>query len=496
MSAIKAVPLGAPTAPPTLRAISQRRAFRPWNAWLAVVAVVLAGLLPDVAAAQTADPYYEFLMARRFEAQGNAQAALSALLRAEAADPTSAEIKAEIAAFHKRRQPPDRDASERAAKAALTIDPKNVEANRTLAELYAGRVDSGDRPMSPAMTEDARRAIQHLEVAIAGTPGTDANLQYLLGRLYLRNDEAGKAVQSLAKVVAQNPNSVQGLRSLAEAHAANGDLKAAIGTLAEVVEYVPGIARTLAEYQDKAGLYKEAAESYTMALASEPNSRDLKLRRIASLYSAKDFAGAAAFASDARRQHPEDLRFARLQGRALFEGGDRTGGLAVLESLARSSPRDTATHWTLVEIYSTIDRDADVERTLRQILDVEPSDKNALNHLGYLLAVRGERLDEAIKLVQQALAQDPNNGAYLDSLGWAYFRRGDLTEAQKYLVAAAQQMPKNSEVLDHLGDVHARRGNLAEAIAAWTRALDGDGADVDRGAIENKVQDARKKLTR
>jgi tetratricopeptide (TPR) repeat protein len=458
--------------------------------------VVFAGLLPGVAAAQTADPYYEFLMARRLEAQGNAQAALAALLRAEAADPASAEIKAEIAAFHLRKTPPDRDSSERAAQAALAIDAKNVEANRTLGYLYAGRVDAGDRPMSAAMTEDVRRAIQHLEVAIEGTPGTDPNLQYMLGRLYLRNSEAAKAVQSFAKVVAQNPNSVQGRRSLAEAHAANGDLKAAIVTLEEVVDYVPGVARLLAEFQDKAGLYKEAAESYSMALASEPTSRELKLRRIAALHSAKDFARAAAFASEGRRQHPEDLRFARFQGRALFEGGDRTGGLAVLESLARSFPRDTVTHWMLVEMYSSIDRDVDVERTLREILKIEPSDKNALNHLGYMLAVRGERLDEAIKLVQQALAQDPNNGAYLDSLGWAYFRRGDLNEAQKYLVAAAQQMPENSEVLDHLGDLHARRGNLDEAIAAWTRALNGDGADVDRGAIERKVQDARKKLTR
>jgi tetratricopeptide (TPR) repeat protein len=318
----------------------------------------------------------------------------------------------------------------------------------------------------------------------------------MLGRLYLRNNEPAKAVQSFARVVSQNPNSVQGLRSLAEAHAANGDLKAAITTLEEVVDYVPAVALLLAEFQDKAGLFKEAAESYSMALASAPNNRDVKLRRIAALYSAKDFTRAAAFASEGRRQHPDDPRFPRIQGRALFDGGERTAGIAVLESLVKTLPGDTPSHWTLVDMYSTTGRDADAERTLRQILKLEPSDKNALNHLGYLLAVRGERLDEAITLVQQALAQDPNNGAYLDSLGWAYFRRGDLNEAQKYLLAAAQQMPDNSEVQDHLGDLHARRGNLADAIAAWTRALSGDGADVDRAAIERKVQDARKKLTR
>jgi tetratricopeptide (TPR) repeat protein len=420
-----------------------------------------------VASAQTpADPYYEFLMARRFEAQGNTQAALSALLRAEAADPKSAEIKAEMAALHLRRTPPDRDAAERAAMAALAIDEQNVEANRTLGYLYAGRVDATDRPLTAPMAEDVRRAIRYMEVAVAGTPGTDPNLQSILGRLYMRNGEPAKAVQAFTRMVAQNPNSGNGRRALAEAYAASGDLKSAITTLEEVVDYVPGVARALAEYQDKAGLFKESVETYSMAIAVEPNNRDLKLRRIIALFSAKDYARAAAFASEGRKQHPDDPRFARLQGRALFDSGDRTAGIAVIESLARALPKDRDVQWTLVDMYSTTGRDADTERSLRQILDIEPSDKNALNHLGYLLAVRGERLDEAITLVRRALDQDPNNGAYMDSLGWAYFRRGDLVEAQKYLLAAAEQLPKNSEVLDHLGDLHARRGNLQDAIAA------------------------------
>jgi tetratricopeptide (TPR) repeat protein len=469
-------------------------ATRAVTSFLAVV--VLAGVIPGAASAQSADPYYEFLLARRLEAQGNAQGALAALRRAEVADPTSAEIKAEIAAFHFRQSTPDREAGEKAARAALAIDPKNAEANRALGYLYGGRADLSDRPLTPQAAEDIRRAIEHLELAAAGTPGVDANLQFSLGRLYLRNGDAAKAVQSFQRVVAQNPNSEQGLRLLATSHAAAGDLKAAIAVLNDVVEYLPRIARLLAEYQDKDGQFREAAESYSVALAVEPNNRELKLRRVVSLYSAKDFARAAAFAGEGRRQHPEDARFPRLQGRALFDAGERDAGIAVLESMVKSFPRDTAAHWTLVDMYSTIGRNTDTERSLRQILTIEPAEKNALNHLGYLLAERGEQPDEAISLVQRALAQDPNNGAYLDSLGWAYFRKGELNEAHKYLAAAAAQLPQNSEVLDHLGDVQARRGNLEDAIAAWTRALSGDGQDVDRAAIERKVQDARTKLTR
>ena len=124
----------------------------------------------------------------------------------------------------------------------------------------------------------------------------------------------------------------------------------------------------------------------------------------------------------------------------------------------------------------------------------EPANANALNYLGYMLADRGEQLDEAIRLVRRALDTDPDNGAYLDSLGWAHFRKGELDEAEKYSAAAAAKMPENSEVQDHLGDVHARQGRLSEAIAAWTRALKGDGQDVEKAEIEKKISNARSKM--
>jgi hypothetical protein len=84
--------------------------------------------------------------------------------------------------------------------------------------------------------------------------------------------------------------------------------------------------------------------------------------------------------------------------------------------------------------------------------------------------MRGDKLDEAVQLVRKALEAEPDNGAYLDSLGWAHFKRGDLAEAEKYLGAAAQRMPQNSEVQDHLGDVFSRSGRVDEAIAAWNNA--------------------------
>jgi tetratricopeptide (TPR) repeat protein len=166
----------------------------------------------------------------------------------------------------------------------------------------------------------------------------------------------------------------------------------------------------------------------------------------------------------------------------------------VLESAVKSFPKDTATMFALADVYADAGRGMDAERMLRQVLAAEPANANALNYLGYMLAVRGEQLDEAIRLVRRALDTDPDNGAYLDSLGWAHFRKGDLDEAEKYLAAAAAKMPENSEVQDHLGDLLARRGRLSDAIAAWTRALKGDGQDVEREAIEKKISNAKGKM--
>jgi tetratricopeptide (TPR) repeat protein len=464
----------------------------------ATVGALLAGSLPGAAFAQqgSSTAYYEFMMARRLETAGKPDAALAALERAAAADPTSAEIKAEIASLHLRRTPPNREAGEKAAKEALTLDEKNVEANRTLGYLYANAVDTRARPMSAQMATYLKDAITHLERAQGGTIGTDANLLYMLGGLYVANNEPQKAIQALTRVVAQNPNNPQGRRRLAEAYAAAGDLKGAIGVLEEVVEEVPNIANDLGRYQEQAGMLREAAASYTIALAAQPNNRGLKFDRVKVLYQAGEYSQAAAFAGEARKQHPEDLRFVQLQARALFDAGDRSAAIALAESTARAFPKESTAQIALVDLYQDAGRTGDAERILRQVLVADPSNANALNTLGYLLAVRGEQLDEAISLVRRALDTDPNNGAYLDSLGWAYFRRGNLAEAQKYLSAAAERMPDNSEVLDHLGDLRARQGQLQEAITAWTRALAGDGGGIDRDAVERKVQDARRKLAR
>lgn len=457
---------------------------------------LLAAALPAVASAQAGrDPYFEFLIARRLEASGDNAGALAALERAAAADPSSAEVRAEIAAFELRRN--RRDEAERAAKAALALNDSNVQAHRVLGLLYAAYVEASTPRTPPAEVAGyARDAVDHLERAVADPTGaTDISLHFALGRLYAREGAVEKAIQSFTRVVNQNPGSLQGRLSLAQAYVAARDLDKAIALLDEVVDDEPRVAPTLAQYQEQAGRLEEALQSYTKALAVLPESRELKFRRLAVLFNLEDYDQAAAFAAEAQAQHPDDLRFAQLQGRALFESGNRDQAFQVLESAVRSHPNDADTQFALVGLYKDGGREPDAERLLREMLTAEPKNAPALNYLGYLLADRGQQLDEAISLVQRALDLDPDNPSYLDSLGWAHFRRGNMDQAEKYLAPAAQRLPHNSVIQDHLGDVLARRGRWQDATIAWMRALDGDGEDINRDVIQKKIDEARTKVS-
>ena len=490
--------------------------------------LLAAFLVPGPAAsAQEVDPYLEFLLARRLEEEGDAAGAQAALERAAAADPESAEIRAELAALHLRQN--DAGAAEKAAREALARDAGNVEAHRVLGLLFSAYAESAAESGRQSRTSEfVTQAIGHLE-KVAATPGgaTDINVQYNLGRLHLRNGNAGQAIERLTQVVEQNPYSIQARLSLAQAFAAADRHGEAAETLEPAVEDEPRLASTLAQYYERAGKPKEAADAYARALAANPNdlrallalgrdqaqageydkaidtlARAQKLvpndpgiaAFLAQTYlQAKRYQEAAVFSAAAQTQYPGDLRFTRLHARALFETGAASRALAIMEAAVRAHPDDSGVYLSMADLYTDAGRDADALKLLEDAGKRFPADADVLNFFGYLLAERGERLDESMRLITRALEIDPGNPSYLDSLGWAHFKRGNLAEAEKHLSRAAAGLPRNSVVQDHYGDVLARTGRWTDAIEAWTRALDGDGEDVDAEAIQKKIRDARTK---
>lgn len=139
----------------------------------------------------------------------------------------------------------------------------------------------------------------------------------------------------------------------------------------------------------------------------------------------------------------------------------------------------------LIMLASSQERAGDTkgaEESLRRILSKTPNDATALNNLGYFLAERGERLPEALDMIKRAVKSGPTNPNYLDSLGWVYFKLGQLDEAERYLNDAARRNTRSSTVQEHLGDLYQKRGQLEQARAAWRKALGltTDASDITR----------------
>ena len=112
------------------------------------------------------------------------------------------------------------------------------------------------------------------------------------------------------------------------------------------------------------------------------------------------------------------------------------------------------------------------ETEFKTVLAMNPNDAATLNYYGYMLADRDIRLDEATKLVQRALAEDPNNPAYLDSLGWAYYKQDKLQEAEQWLRKAVNFDSHDPTILGHLADVYFKSGRTDLAAANWQKSLD------------------------
>ena len=128
------------------------------------------------------------------------------------------------------------------------------------------------------------------------------------------------------------------------------------------------------------------------------------------------------------------------------------------------------------------------ESELRQAMKLDPKSGEAFNYLGYSLADRGERLEEALDLVRKALAIDPWNGAYLDSLGWVYFKMDRMDDAREPLDRAVREFPRDPTVLEHLGDYYDKAGDAARAKGFWKRALAaGPETPQAKEALEKKI---------
>ncbi|HEY6324047.1 MAG TPA: tetratricopeptide repeat protein [Thermoanaerobaculia bacterium] len=231
---------------------------------------------------------------------------------------------------------------------------------------------------------------------------------------------------------------------------------------------------------------------HAQAAQADPPSPTLSAKRAEVLFRAGREAEALRHLQDlAGAQDPHSA----LAAAEAYQRLDKyTESVPVLEKLvARSdgglaAPGSKAAHFLLGAAYERSGKREQAVAEFRRLLDTDPEYHAALNYLGYMFAERGEHLDEAQKLIEKAVALEPDNGAYVDSLGWVYYRLGRFEQARTTLERATRLETADGTVQEHLGDVYGAMGQRDRAGEAYRRAIALEAADPAKAeAVRRKL---------
>jgi len=258
-----------------------------------------------------------------------------------------------------------------------------------------------------------------------------------------------------------------------------GNLEAAKAAFRQMLDLgnehaIRGEVRLIEIYQENRD-YETALAASEKAMRQHPDSRELTLARTSLLASTGDVEQAVNLLKPLLQNTPEDreiwLALAQVHLRAKqFEPALQAVSQA--EEFSETDDEKSYAHFLYGSIWERQKNYAQAEKEFREALRLNPDSAMTLNYLGYMFADQGIRLEEAIRYIQQALETEPNSGAYLDSLGWAYYRQDRLDLAEQYLKKAVERMSTDPTIRDHLGDIYYKSGRIREAQDEWEAALD------------------------
>ena len=183
---------------------------------------------------------------------------------------------------------------------------------------------------------------------------------------------------------------------------------------------------------------------------------------------------ARQYLTSLRQLYPEQsIRFYLMESQVLLSQGQLQSANKLLSEALLAYPKDESLLYARSAISDKRRDYLKMEKDLLQIIKQNPNNSIALNALGYLLANQNRRLDEAQTLIERAIELKPGEPAILDSLGWLYYRQGQLSEALKYLQQAYSVFP-DPEVAAHLGEVLWQSQRREEARLIWQQGLEKD----------------------
>ncbi|MGP8185137.1 MAG: tetratricopeptide repeat protein, partial [Terracidiphilus sp.] len=267
-------------------------------------------------------------------------------------------------------------------------------------------------------------------------------------------------------------------------------------------------------YQGQVDVYRnahrfdKAIEVARKAVAAEPKDRDLKLMLAGELadqgHPDEGLALAKGLLDGATADEQRGVWFAIAQMNVrLHRWKDAEDALDKGEPLATKKEDRTYLMFLRGEWAERQKHFDQAEQWFNKALELDPENAMTLNYLGYMLADKGMKLPDALRMIKKAVSIEPMNGAYLDSLGWAYFKMGEYELAEDNLRQAVNRDQTDPTVHMHLGDLYEKTGRIRLAAAQWELALDGFAkaapADVepsDVAKVQKKLESARMRLAK
>tara|TARA_Y100001951_G_scaffold3259_1_gene2205 strand:- start:1893 stop:3620 length:1728 start_codon:yes stop_codon:yes gene_type:complete len=315
-------------------------------------------------------------------------------------------------------------------------------------------------------------ALPLLQKGIRETPD-DKRLRLTYARLLVEQDRLDDAKGEFSKLVQENPNDDDLRFSLALVCLEAEAWEEAIVYLEELVErrsHVDAAHYNLGRAYEELEDSDSALQEYGMVGPSN-DYLPAQQRQAELLFNQQRNDDASRRLAEAREAQPDyAIQLYLIEAEGLSNHDQVDSAWQVINQGLEQFPDDLNLLYTRAMLAEKRDDLAQLEHDLRYILEREPDHAMALNALGYTLADRTTRYQEAHDLIEKAHQLNPDDPAILDSLGWVNYRLGNLEEAERFLRLALKKFPDH-EVAAHLGEVLWARGKQREARSVWREAL-------------------------
>lgn len=301
-------------------------------------------------------------------------------------------------------------------------------------------------------------------------------------RLLLSDKSYEAALEHLQRMVADDPLDLHSQIRIGLVYAEMGRHAQAIEQLAVIVEAHPDELRV----RDYLGLmyeeiqdYDRAIQAYEANLQRDPSFFDSRMHLGYLAYKLKRYGEAIRHLRQAVELNPGSPESHLLLGLAYVQSEQFEAATSVFEHGLTLHPKHADLRFNLGAAYDKLHRFPDVVREMEMVLSIEPDHADALNYLGYTYADRDIHIEKAVELTKRAVALKPQNGYYVDSLGWALFKMGRVQEALRELQRAVALVKDDPVIFEHLGAIYLFQHARDQAKAAWQRSLELDPTNVE-----------------